>query len=128
MGRLNWLTNGDYHIYSEYCPGLYGFAYMGWWLYAAPIVDGEPDKERAVWLSCDWELKAVLSGLELLPMRSQYKEAFRDRYPMGIDVSVEGWGYCCKVTKLQAGERRTNKSLQPTPNPPRSGTGDGVGE
>ena len=107
MSKFNWLRDGDYFIYAEYCSGLFGFAYMGWWLYAAPIVGGEPNKEQAVWLSCDWEVEAVTTGLGLPKYRSSpvggrgdYKEAFREKYPAGVYCSVQGYGYCCKVRVL----------------------------
>lgn len=107
MGKFNWLKDGDYFIYAEYCPGLFGFAYMGWWLYAAPIVERIPNKEQCVWLNCDWELDAVLAGLGLpKPVsyigkgHSGYTESFRKKYPTGVFCKVEGFGYACKVKIL----------------------------
>jgi len=105
MSKFNWLKTGNYFIYAEHCPGLFGFAYMGWWLYAAPIVDGEARKDQAVWLKCDWELDAVLAGLGIPKPasyigggHSEYTEAFMAKYPDGVFCNVEGYAYTCKVT------------------------------
>ncbi len=105
MGEFNGLKDGDYFIYAEHCPGLFGFAYMGWWLYAAPVIDGKPDKEQYHWLHCDWELDAVMIGLGLPRLPSytggghgEYTEAFRKKYPSGVFCKIEGFGYNCRVT------------------------------
>lgn len=104
MSGFNWLREGEYFIYAEYCPGLFGFAYMGWWLYAAPIENGKPNKQKYVWLHSDWELDAVMVGLDLPRLPSyvgggigEYTKAFRDKYPDGVLCKVEGYSYYCKV-------------------------------
>jgi hypothetical protein len=105
VSNYNNLKDGDYFIYAEYCPGLFGFAYMGWWLYAAPIVEGEPDKEKAVWLKRGWGRDAVLSGLRLSDIgKGGYTESFREKYPAGVFCKVNGFGYDCKVTKTNHDE------------------------
>ena len=101
MSGFNWIKDGEYFVYAEYCSGLFGFAYMGWWLYAAPLIDGVIDKEQAVWLHCDWELDAVLGGLGIPKNgHSEYTDAFREKHPAGIRCSVEGFGYAGKVKAL----------------------------
>jgi hypothetical protein len=52
-----------HYVYVEYCPGN---LFWGWWFYAAPMVNGKPDRERATWLNrADWAITDLmrLAGL-----------------------------------------------------------------
>jgi len=52
--------DGLFYVYAEYCPG---DLFWGWWLYAAPIVDGKVDRKRYTWLNYEWRLAAIARDL-----------------------------------------------------------------
>jgi len=101
------------YIYPEYNPF---WCYMGWWLYAAPIVtephhhhgtiDREewPKREDAVWLNYDWRLDALMEGLGL-PQLHDYRGSnhtasirnFLERYPVGVVCRVNDGGRLFEV-------------------------------
>jgi len=97
-----------HYIYAEYNPF---WCYMGWWLYAAPIVtenhhlpgviDREewPDRDNAAWLNYDWRLDALMEGLGLPALRDYRGKAhtevannFLRAYPIGALCKVEDGG------------------------------------
>ena len=102
-----WL-NGLFYIYAEYNPV---WCYMGWWLYAAPIVtdprhdrgviDREewPERDNAVWVNYDWRLDALMKGLGL-PELHDYRgtahtksiRSFLEKYPIGVLCQVKDDG------------------------------------
>ena len=110
----NLYSNQLNYIYAEYNPF---WCYMGWWLYAAPIVtephhhpgviDREewPKREDAVWLNYDWRLDALMEGLGLPQLRdyrgtnhSKSIRSFLEKYPVGVLCRVDDGG---RVFKLE---------------------------
>ncbi|MBA7639535.1 hypothetical protein ES703_47194 [subsurface metagenome] len=101
-------SNKLHYIYAEYNPF---WCYMGWWLYAAPIVtephhhpgviDREewPSRSNAAWLNYDWRLDALMLALEL-PQLHDYRGSnhtasirkFLERCPIGVLCSAEDGG------------------------------------
>lgn len=101
-------SNKPHYIYAEYNPF---WCYMGWWLYAAPIVtephhhpgviDREewPDRSNAAWLNYDWRLDALMLALEL-PQLHDYRGSnhtasirkFLERCPIGVLCLAEDGG------------------------------------
>jgi len=101
---MSYLNGGHHYIYAEYNPV---WCYMGWWLYAAPIVKAPriprfeyecpiidkqpfyPDHDNAVWLKDDWQLDALMRSLgmtELHDYRSKshiYTTDFLRKFPTG---------------------------------------------
>lgn len=107
---MSYLQTSLYYIYAEYNPV---WCYMGWWLYAAPIVKeskfpkGEyecpvisrcdyPDHDNAVWLNNDWELDVLMKCLglrELHDYRCQshkYTADFLKKFPTGALCNYDG--------------------------------------
>lgn len=97
-----WLTEGGtYYIYAEYNPY---WIYMGWWLYAIPVVDLIDDKKmeqwkQPTWLNYDWRLDALMEGIGLPKLRD-YRggnhtlscRAFMKQCPAGVVCEVKGDG------------------------------------
>jgi hypothetical protein len=108
------MNNGRYYIYAEYNPF---WIYMGWWLYAAPIVEGSqippngeydrpyiksttwPDHDHVEWFNNDWQLDVLMKCLTLPELNdyrglnhSSYTQAFLKEYPAGVICGVENYG------------------------------------
>jgi len=116
------------YVYVEYCPAEF---FRGWWLYAAPIVGGQPDRDNARWLASGPWIDGLMRILGLpdryarpgyqntrandIEMDRQMLDDFDRRYPMGVvmldtergfealsaEQSVDLWPLWRKVRELQ---------------------------
>ena len=118
MWSYSFYSNQLNYIYAEYNPF---WCYMGWWLYAAPIVtephhhhgviDREewPKREDAAWLNCDWCLDALMEGLGL-PQLHDYRgtnhtasiRSFLEKYPTGVLCRVNDGGRSFEIEDSNA--------------------------
>jgi len=85
-------VEGIHYIYAEYCPGPW---FWGWWLYAVPIVDDKPDRDRYTCLKFDWQLNPLREQLLNLPPSYEVgnvyvtAKTFVVRHPAGLVCKVE---------------------------------------
>ena len=93
--------NGLHYIYAEYCPGDF---YWGWWIYAAPIAEGKPDRGRAFWIQHNWQLDRLMAALGLHILHEyrydnhqRYAHTFLRAYPDGLLANVERDGRTYEV-------------------------------
>ena len=113
------LYDGKHHyVYTEYNPF---WCYMGWWLYAAPIVADShhyhgvidrpewPDRDKAAWLNYDWRLDALMEGLGL-PKLGDYRGTshdkavlnFMEKCPVGVVCKVSDGGRKFEIVDTDA--------------------------